>query len=332
MRLYRKVFNSVKDEENEEENFLQKNKAKLAALGLSGASIWANFGGARKILKGTDRLRERGKLHFGNDNRKLLKKIIKDNFSGENQAYVESSGKSKVVENPILIQGSLLEDLTGVRESIKKSPGYWARLGMTEKTIDAAELDAKKRGGFNPNNKLEMIHILKALPKSGPNGDKEFDVAAEVVAHEIGHSKFRKTNLGKIIGKFRHSKIPGFLAPAVSIGTGIKAALDERKGKYDHSFLNKYGGALTAIATTVPESIDEIAASKKGLDMLKAAGASDEFLKNSKNTLGRAYATYALKEALKVARQPLTRYAAKKAAHKFLDWRDRKKAEKEEID
>ena len=123
------------------------------------------------------------------------------------------------------------------------------------------------------------------------------------IAHELGHAHFDKgkvKGIGEKLGKAAHryylqgrgsliSQMAGGIAGGIS---GRNKARLEEKGEKE-SKVNRYAGLGTAALTNAPILASEAAASKYGLNVLKKAGASKEYLKGSKKTLLKALGSYA---------------------------------------
>lgn len=115
---------------------------------------------------------------------------------------------------------------------------------------------------------------------------------ADVLAHELGHSKHFQDRDGGRISKAAHkaTKISP-LVPIISIGSGVVSGIrSEKNGK--ESTLNRLSPYLISGALSTPTLVAEAAASKRGMKMLKDLGASEEYQKNAKKTFRTAYGTY----------------------------------------
>ncbi len=122
---------------------------------------------------------------------------------------------------------------------------------------------------------------------------------ADVLSHELGHSQYyRKGRSGKILGKISHQasmpsrllsqkRVAGVLAAANGYSLGRKVA--ENEGKQTKTDVAR---RLMPAALVAPVILSEAAASRRGLKMLKAAGASSATMSKARRSLGGALGTY----------------------------------------
>lgn len=138
------------------------------------------------------------------------------------------------------------------------------------------------------------------------------------LAHELGHSMHKHGRCGSRIGKIAHKlkynidkldrkamkplgtdnrfKVSTGIGTGLGITggllSGIKAGRDEKKGKKE-SALNKIAPYAAPIAYKTPELVSEFEASRQGLKLLKKVGASKEYRRAARKTMGAAFGTYA---------------------------------------
>lgn len=158
---------------------------------------------------------------------------------------------------------------------------------------------------------------------------------ASTLAHELGHSKHHGgrdgSKIGKLAHKLRNTKLaqldkklvdsagPTFshlvrngapLSMAAGFASGYDSGKKLAKGEKD-SVVNKTAYAALPVIHQAPKLVSEFEASRQGIKLLKKAGASKEFIKQSKKALGNAYGTYAASLATPVALGYLARQAGK---------------------
>lgn len=122
----------------------------------------------------------------------------------------------------------------------------------------------------------------------------------DVLAHELGHAQYdsgvKNRNGGKL-GKLAHDsrhflstheKPVKYLRRGVGFYQGLKAGRDGE----DKEHLAKT--IATSSLLESPTLVSEAMASRKGLQLLKQAGATKKQLKASRKSLGLAFGTYAV--------------------------------------
>lgn len=125
---------------------------------------------------------------------------------------------------------------------------------------------------------------------------------ADILSHELGHSKYsKKGRSNNIIAKTAHKlMIPsklisnnfgGGLGAIYGFNNGRKQIKKKEKGE-KISIWDKSKSAIVPTLAVSPLLIAEGAASLKGLKMMKNAGASKELLKQSRKRLASAFGTY----------------------------------------
>lgn len=152
-------------------------------------------------------------------------------------------------------------------------------------------------------NSRDLIAIDHSL--SDPTAD---------LAHELGHSMHVSGRNGSKVGKIAHKlkhrideldrktmkslgtnnsfKVGAGIGVTGGLLSGIKAGRDEKKGKKE-SVLNKLAPYAAPLAYKTPELVSEFEASRQGLKLLKKVGASKEYRKAARKTMGAAFGTYA---------------------------------------
>lgn len=133
-------------------------------------------------------------------------------------------------------------------------------------------------------------------------GGKTFE-KADVLSHELGHSKYLGKGRSKNILAKAASKStfisdlaltnPGLMGSAAwGVRSGYKNERKKQKGE-KLSTWDKVKSSAVPAALVAPMLISEGAASIKGYKMMKKAGASEELLKQSRKRLGSMFGTYA---------------------------------------
>ena len=152
------------------------------------------------------------------------------------------------------------------------------------------------------DHKINKVLRTK-VEKAGKAGDSILTGnRADLLAHELGHSKHYQGRSGSQIGNLAHRLYnPSSLGTSSKIGlaasfangavSGKNAVKAEREGKKESKW-NKARAVAVPAMVGAPLLIAEGAASKKGLKLLKKAGASKELLKDSKKNLLKAHGTY----------------------------------------
>lgn len=155
---------------------------------------------------------------------------------------------------------------------------------------------------------------------------------ADIVAHELGHSKHYAGRSGSVIGKVAHkinkpsksvfmnprSKwFPAGMAASYANGydSGVRSAKAEKEGKKE-SAINKIRTPALSVGATSPVLISEFEASRQGLKAMKRAGASSKLLNDAKLRLAAAGGTYAAATGLNAGVGYFGRYQGKKSVKK----------------
>lgn len=126
---------------------------------------------------------------------------------------------------------------------------------------------------------------------------------ADVLSHELGHSKYTAKGRSKnIIAKGAHKLMVPAKIASTNLGSGLSAIHGfhsgrkqvQKKNKGEKvSLWDKSKSIILPAAATAPLLVAEGSASLKGLRMMKKAGASKELMKQARKRLGAAWGTYA---------------------------------------
>jgi len=256
--------------------------------------------------------------------------ILKQNLYSSKKKKSEKKDKSKDVDNTDrnigrgLVIGSLIGNTAAGMEFL-----------YNPKKLENSKELSKKLIKLAKENNIKIQYKDK-LPAGSPAAyssrsdsvliKKGAVIDADVLSHELGHRHYLKDKSAKKLGKISHklylsmpTKIgKSILNPAISIGSGIKKAKDEKKGEKE-SNLNKILPYATSVGSDIPMLTSELKASKKGLELLKKSGASAKDIKVAKRNLGLAFGTYATLSAMKAGKNALIKHAAYKRTKKKLD-------------
>lgn len=123
-----------------------------------------------------------------------------------------------------------------------------------------------------------------------------------MIAHELGHAHYDTNKATGKVGKYAHKIYLGTggsnspLPRIAAIGTGIAAGRQkfnaEKEGKKENKIL-RHASYLAPTAVSAPMLISEGAASLKGLQLMKQAGANRAMRMKGAGKLGMAFGTYA---------------------------------------
>lgn len=153
-----------------------------------------------------------------------------------------------------------------------------------ETGTSVSEVDSALKSHYNP--KTDTINSTRA---------------ADIFSHEIGHRDHIKGRAG-IVGKFVHkkavhvpgryiSKAPIAISGGYGLAHGMAAGAREAKTGKKESVASRITGYLPTIAS-LGMVASEAAASKRGIKLLKEAGASKEYLKKARKNLRTAGGSY----------------------------------------
>ena len=178
-------------------------------------------------------------------------------------------------------------------------------------------------GVIDPKKDPKFTEFLKGM-KRGHHKN------ATVLAHELGHAEHENGRSNKLLelnakiqGKTRNSKIVKS-SGALGLAAGFASGYHEGKNG-ESSTISKIAPYLIPATLNAPHLIEEADASRRGIKMLKEAGASKPQLKNSKKSLACAFGTYAIQPAAQLAMTGVGRIAGK-----IVGKAKRRKQEKEE--
>lgn len=203
----------------------------------------------------------------------------------------------------------------------KENEQMWKKLAEKAEAqgTKVHKVDSPATSHYSP--KASSLH--KEVGKSGDyirTGN-----SGEIFAHELGHSQYYKKGRAKgvegAIGRGMHkASVPGRVLGSNPLGmaasfangyhSGKKSKKLEREGKKESAW-NKHKSWAVPAAIMAPVVISEGMASRKGYKMLKQAGASKEYLKQSRKTLAKAGGSYAGAAAFNVGLGQLGRAAGR---------------------
>lgn len=199
-------------------------------------------------------------------------------------------------------KGTTFIDSPHLRNSAAIGGGRYGRLindiPKVSDLVKDANADALKGMGLSDK---EADNVKKALLKDSVILGKGRLSGADVLAHELGHAhyQYRGGLKGFPIEAAHQLATPGQMATfqvgkLIGAGVGFKSGLKKAKlesvGEKESKF-NKIQGLAPAIIAT-PMLVAEGAASRKGLQLLKNAGASEKALKSAKKNLTDAWKSY----------------------------------------
>ena len=119
-----------------------------------------------------------------------------------------------------------------------------------------------------------------------------------------------------------------YISPYSGIVSGIISGNEKYKAEKEGREENKairHSSYLTPLVFNTPKLISEAAASKKGLELLKEAGANKALRKKSAKQLGIAFGTYAAGAGVKTASGELFRIGT----YKYRKKREKKDSKKD---
>lgn len=209
--------------------------------------------------------------------------------------------------------------------------GYLAMKEINKKEISDEEKKVLKN--LLKDSKSKGIKIKQERDLGGPSYNPQSNLVnaagsknPSIIAHELGHAHYYKNRDAGIIGKAAHKAkriVPTrLLNMSASIASGVDKARREERGEEERKIL-KHSGWATPLVTYSPTLVSEAAASKKGLKLLKKAGASKELMKASKKNLGAAFGTYATAAAIKSGIGLGTKEAAYRLEKKRLNKKEK---------
>lgn len=266
-------------------------------------------------------------------------------FSEKEKKSSSNDTNSKAKGAEVAIAGTVGNTILGIKakkhmkgENTKEGEELFDKVRRlaTKKNIKVDEVSKTGLGPAYANNTIYSdgtkwrVGVDDLKTGYGRHGD--------LISHEFGHAHFDKgkaKGIGEKIGKAAHKVyLKGgalqhtVLAPVGGIiaGTrsGKKAAEKEAAGEKE-SKLSRHSAWGTSLAIQTPGLVSEAAASKYGYNVLKKAGASKKYLKESKKNLATAFGTYATMAAANAGLGELARGRAYKKRKKELEKEKNKK-------
>ena len=228
-------------------------------------------------------------------------------------------------------KGSGNEDLSRkVIEEFKKVPNY--KNAVSEIRVDPNKIKPGQ-GVFGGNlTKRQIDRIKKGKPVNignkkvilDPELLKDPDWVSGTVklnnlkdtstlAHELGHAEraARGSLFNDLQRKLRGSKLQKNIG-AIGLASGFASGYNQTKND-DNSTIKKVGAYVPVVAINAPVLIEEADASRRGLRLMKNAGASKTQLGRSRKSLAYALGSYAIRPAAQIAMTGVGRVAGKVA-------------------
>lgn len=166
------------------------------------------------------------------------------------------------------------------------------------------------------------------IPKAGPAGDAISSFpSGSTIAHELGHAEGYQHRNGYMLGKLSEmTTSPAYLASGLgSMYLGKKVADAEAEGKKVSLARRILAPAVVGAAGYLPSLGREYFATKRGLDILKEEGASQNYLDSARDDLRTALGTY----AGDAVRNMGTSILMSEGARAIQAWRLRRRKEKD---
>lgn len=287
MIIVTKYFSKEKGEEKKSNRLKEAAKGVALVGGAGGVGALAKYGGEKLTKQGAEKLM-RSKLSAADEIRAALKEKL-----------LEKAKKQgiKVIEDPQLNNAAYTG--TDAGRGMRKLLAWGKKKARNDKNslevIEQAEAALKRKVGKEVYKNLGKDVIVMG------NGRMS---EADVLAHELGHAQYFKKGRSKnIVAKIAH-KLHPISATATynkyakggvfvhGLQSGIRNEKDKQEGKKSSTWKQLRSVAVPA-AITAPMLIAEATASGKGIRMLKEAGASERFIKESRKAMGNAFKTYA---------------------------------------
>ena len=251
------------------------------------------------------------------ENKKLTEKLVKELKDQGTEIIRTDADNSAFVGGP---------EARGMRKLWKKFKNSNPKVAEEIKSQAMDQLELHPMGEIIPHMGKDAVVMGK-----GRLSD------ADVLAHEIGHSKYYVKGRSKnLLAKGAHklmvpSKLAVTAGSPVAGAIGYKSGLESAKKKANgekESLWNKTKSVAIPAAMVAPLLVAEGAASVKGYKLLKKAGASKEALKVTRKSLGNAHGTYASLAAAPVAVGEASRLVGKAVGKKKYGKNKKDKKEK----
>ena len=180
-------------------------------------------------------------------------------------------------------------DINRIKKSIKQGK----KIKVSGKIIDQDWIK-------DPNNTAGMVKLNNLKDTS-------------TLAHELGHAEraARGSLFNDLQGRLRYSKLLKNTG-AIGLASGFASGYNQTKND-DNSTIKKVGAYVPVAAINAPVLIEEADASRRGLRLMKNAGASKTQLRGSRKSLAYALGSYAIRPAAQIAMTSVGRVAGKVA-------------------
>lgn len=183
--------------------------------------------------------------------------------------------------------------------------------------------DAQRKGNKSAGELADKI-IGRGISRTEKNLGKDVisiggsTNSTAVLAHELGHAQYHKHRSKGVVGNLAHrlhgassiaintltnptknkqlkpvSRMANLAVGAGGFRRGKNSVTTDENGKIKVNGKQAIKSAAIGVSFGAPVLIAEAAASRKGLKMMKKAGASKELLKSARKDLGNAWLTYA---------------------------------------
>ena len=255
----------------------------------------------RKSLLGSFLSKKSIKSREGSGNESLSQKVIDEFKKTPNAEHVVGG----IMVNPVIKRGG--ESFSGY---INKWNANRIRRG---KKVKGIKIDPRYLEDPSFSAGIIKLNNLKDTP---------------VLAHELGHAEraAKGSLFNGIEGKLRDSKLLK-RSGAIGLASGFASGYNQTKNS-DDSTIKKIGTYVPIIAINTPVLVEEADASRRGLKLMKKAGATKAQLKASRKTLGYALGTYAISPVAQLAMTGVGRVAGKVAGKQSKKNKEQEKINK----
>lgn len=232
-------------------------------------------------------------------------KAVGDIFWTRNDSPAAEEVKRKLIENARKKGITFVENEAGNSAYLGMPAGKLYRK-VLGKYVTSAKTGEKRKARYEKADRIvrKLTRDVAGLSSIGKNrvslGDFGTLSDVDVLAHELGHAEhvIKKGSGGKV-GKVAHRMAGNYAAAPkyASMGLGaVSGYINEKnrqkgKNKKINKF-NRYSDYVVPAAMTAGLLVSEAAASKKGLKLMKEAGANKEVMDLGKKRLRSAWNTY----------------------------------------